>query len=63
MTKKNQEQNITVRTNKATGQPKEVVLYTDFDKTFSLPMWLPIGGLLLGLIGEIVIWLLGKTKK
>lgn len=43
---------LKLRTNEA-EQPKEIVLMQHIDKTFSFPLWIPVFGIVLGLIGEI----------
>ena len=53
------EQKIELRTNKA-EQPKEIVLIQHIDRTFSFPLWLPIAGIIFGLIGEFVFFIKRK---
>jgi hypothetical protein len=54
MSQNNQEE-LKLRTNKA-ERPKEIVLIQHIDRTFSFPLWLPIAGVIFGLIGEIVFF-------
>ncbi len=49
------EQKLKLRTNKA-EQPKEIVLIQHIDRTFSFPLWLPIAGIILGLLGELIFF-------
>ena len=51
----NKTNEIKLRTNKA-ERPKEIVLIQHIDRTFSFPLWLPIAGIIFGLIGEIVFF-------
>ncbi len=44
-----------LRTNKA-EQPKEIVLIQHIDRTFSFPLWLPVAGIIFGLLGEIIFF-------
>lgn len=53
--KNTQGENIKLRTNKA-EKPKEMVLIQHIDSNFSLPLWLPLTGLVLGIIGEIILF-------
>ena len=51
----NKPEELKLRTNKA-EHPKEIVLIQHIDRTFSFPLWLPIAGVIFGLIGEIVFF-------
>jgi len=51
----NKQEELKLRTNKA-ERPKEIVLIQHIDRTFSFPLWLPIAGVIFGLIGEIVFF-------
>ena len=51
---------LKLRTNKA-EHPKEIVLIQHIDRTFSFPLWIPIAGVIFGLIGEIVFFFRWET--
>ncbi|MBQ2594400.1 MAG: hypothetical protein II567_14120 [Candidatus Riflebacteria bacterium] len=55
----NNQKELKLRTNKA-EHPKEIVLIQHIDRTFSFPLWLPIAGVIFGLIGEIVFFFRSK---
>jgi H+/Cl- antiporter ClcA len=44
---------IKLRTNKV-EQPKEIVLIQHIDRTFSFPLWIPVIGIIIGLLGEVI---------
>ncbi len=41
-------------------QPKEIVLFQHIDKTFSIPLWIPFMGIVLGLLGEVCFFFIKK---
>lgn len=45
---------IKLRTNKA-ERPKEIVLMQHIDRIFTFPLWIPLAGLIFGLIGEAIL--------
>lgn len=49
------EKELKLRTNKA-EHPKEIILIQHINRIFSFPLWLPIAGIIFGLIGEIVFF-------
>lgn len=51
----NKTEELKFRTNKA-ERPKEIVLIQHIDRTFSFPLWIPIAGVIFGLIGEIIFF-------
>ncbi|MBR4570881.1 MAG: hypothetical protein IKO19_09515 [Candidatus Riflebacteria bacterium] len=51
----NKPEELKLRTNKA-ERPKEIVLIQHIDRTFSFPLWIPIAGIIFGLIGEIIFF-------
>ena len=57
----NNNTDLKLRTNKA-EHPKEIVLIQHIDRTFSFPLWLPLAGVIFGLIGEILIFFSFKKK-
>jgi hypothetical protein len=57
----NKASDLKLRTNKA-ERPKEIVLIQHIDRTFSFPLWLPLAGVIFGLIGEILIFFSFKKK-
>ena len=46
---------LKLRTKKA-EQPKEIVLIQHIDRTFSFPLWLPLAGIIFGLLGELIFF-------
>ena len=56
-----EKQEIKVRMSKV-NQPREIVLMQHIDKTFKFPLWVPLCGLLLGLLGEIFFFINGRKK-
>ena len=51
------EEKLKLRTKKA-EQPKEIVLIQHIDRTFSFPLWLPIAGIIFGLLGEFFFFII-----
>lgn len=53
------DEKISLRTNKA-EKPKEIVLIQHINRTFSFPLWLPIAGIIFGLLGEFFFFIKRK---
>ena len=53
---------LKLRTNKA-EQPKEIVLIQHVDRTFSFPLWVPIFGLIIYFVGEVLFFIKEKFPK
>lgn len=56
---------IKLRTNKQelSKPPKEIVLLQHIDRTFSIPFWLPLLGIVLGLMGELLMLISNTFSK
>ena len=56
------ETKLKLRTNKA-EQPKEIVLIQHVNRTFSFPLWIPILGLFIYFLGEILFFITARFPK
>lgn len=53
MKNNNLELNLITNSQEKSKEPKEIVLFQHIDRTFSIPLWLPLLGVFLGLLGDI----------
>ncbi len=56
------ETKLKLRTNKA-EQPKEIVIIQHVNRTFSFPLWVPILGLVIYFVGEILFFIKANFPK